>query len=210
MVISFIFVFFNINFFCQERLHVNVEMDVMSKYIKNGFKTKRLTANLTTKEDMNEFWPNFLDKDDMHYYDEFENWPKTKEEVLEYLVGRQFRPNVFYFAIKLNENGKPKVIGQLNFKFLRKGVLTLSYWIAKNYRRKGYLKEIGFKFIEELFFKLKKVNVLEIFTDDMNVASKGYILSLFNYLEKRHKCEMNHYVSYEGSEVVDFYYICKK
>lgn len=209
MVISFIFVFFNISFFCQWCSQVNVEMDVMSKYIKNGFKTERLTANLTTKEDMNEFWPNFLDKDDMHYYDEFENWPKTKEEVLEYLEGRQFRPNVFYFAIKLNENGKRKVIGQLNFKFLRKGVLTLSYWIAKAYRRKGYLKEIGFKFIEELFFKLKKVNTLEIFSDDMNVASRGYILSLYNYLKERHNCEMKKYVYSNNSEVINFYYIYK-
>lgn len=186
------------------------DREVMDKYVKDGFKTKRLSANLTTKADIDEFWMNFLDKEDMYYYDQIDQWPRNKNEVLEYLK-KQDNPNFFYFCIKLNRKGKPpKPIGQLNFKFISKGVLTLSYWIAKEHRRRGYLKEIGFKFIEEVFFKLNDVTVLEIYIDDFNIASKSFAKSLFKYIKERHKgCRDEIFTVREGSDLIVYCHLYK-
>ena len=205
----FFFILFVFNVFCSYKTDYYVDKAVMNYYIKNGFTTERLTANLTTKKDFNDIWVNFLDKEDMSLYDQIDNWPTTKDEVLKYLQ-KQFRNDSFYFTIRLKDSVKHEAIGQLNFKFYREGVLTLSFWIAKNHRRKGYIKEIGFKFIEELFYKSKRLKSIELYVDDMNIASRAFVKSLFNYLESRHECDIEVIPASDKSDVIFFYYLHKK
>ena len=185
-----------------------VDIEAINKYIRFGFTTKRLKANLTTRADIEELYKYVLDNEYMYPYDDTIKQPKTKEEAIKYLEDQLKLKDSFYFCIKLKETNTP--IGQINFKFFRKGVLTVSYWIAKEYSNKKYLTEIGRSFIEDLFINSKKVEILELYTLDSNKYSQRFIDGLFFYLEDKYKFSSKRYYSKYDKSLVKFHYLFKK
>lgn len=185
-----------------------VDNEAINKYLKNGFSTKRLKANLTTKTDIEKLYEYVLDNEYMHPYDTSIKQPKNKKEAIEYLENLLKLKESFYFCIKLKETDKP--IGQINFKFYRKGILTVSYWIAKPFSNKGYLSEIGTLFIEDLFMNSKKTKVLEIYTLDSNINSQKFINKLFFYLENKYNFRSEKIFQTFNKEIIKFHYLYKE
>ena len=210
ILVVFFYSFFLMMAEIRESTDEFVDKELMNYYVKNGFKTERLTANLTTFKDINEFWPVFLeDKENMYLYEPMSNWPSNKKETIEYLKKQLYLKDSFYFCIKKKINGKKVIVGQLNFKFYKEGILTLSYWIGKEHRRKGYLKEMGFSFIKELFFKSKRLKILEIYTDINNIPSNAFIKKLFDHLSIGHKCKIDTNRMDDEDSSINFYYLTK-
>ena len=84
-----------------------VDNEAINKYLKNGFSTKRLKANLTTKTDIEKLYEYVLDNEYMHPYDTSIKQPKNKKEAIEYLENLLKLKESFYFCIKLKETDKP-------------------------------------------------------------------------------------------------------
>lgn len=181
--------------------------NVMNTYILNGYKTERLKVNFTTDEDCEQLGKYFDDIEMFKYTDIKEI--NDEKSGIKYLKECNKKLDSYYFCIKIVDTNEP--IGQINIKFYEPGVMTMSYWIGKKFRRNGYMSEIGLKFTEDVFFKLKNINILQIYLVENNFASKAYVEKLYKYLESKHKC---HYEAYKREEynknLGTLFYILKK
>lgn len=231
----FLFVFFIIlgfNIYCKKKNNNNIKFEeqilkidknnkkrlnfagvdedtynVMNSYILKGFETQRLKVNFTTDEDINKLGQYFEDIAMLKYT--VNKDINDKKSGVKYLKECNKKLESYYFCIKIKETNEP--IGQINIKFYEPGVMTMSYWIGKKFRRNGYMSEIGLNFTEDVFFKLKNVNKLSIYLASDNKGSKGYVEKLYNYLESKHKCYFNVFEKKDDNEEVSIlYYILEK
>jgi RimJ/RimL family protein N-acetyltransferase len=181
--------------------------EVMNSYILKGFETERLKVNFTTEEDIEKLGHYFEDIEMLKYTDRKEicNHERGKE----YLRECNKRVESYYFCIKKKEDNEP--IGQINIKFYEPGVMTMSYWIGKKFRRNGYMSEIGLNFTEDVFFNLKNIKNLQIYLLENNKGSKAYAEKLYKYLESKHKCHFNVFKKNEdNSGISTLYFILEK
>ena len=181
--------------------------NVMNSYILKGFETERLKVNFTTDEDINKLGQYFEDIAMLKYT--VNKDINDKKSGIQYLKECNKKLESYYFCIKIKETNEP--IGQINIKFYEPGVMTMSYWIGKKFRRNGYMSEIGLNFTEDVFFKLKNVNKLSIYLASDNKGSKAYVEKLYKYLESKHRCHFNIFENKDANEEVStLYYVLEK
>ena len=181
--------------------------NVMNSYIINGFETERLKVNFTTDEDIEKLGKYFEDIDMFKYTTNKEI--NDEESGVKYLKECNKKLESYYFCIKIKETNEP--IGQINIKFYEPGVMTMSYWIGKKFRRNGYMSEIGLKFTEDVFFNLKNINRLNIYMYKNNIGSKTYVEKLYKYLMSKHKCRYGSYEKKDDEETIStLFYILEK
>lgn len=181
--------------------------NVMNSYIINGFETERLKVNFTTDEDIEKLGKYFEDIDMFKYTTNKEI--NDEESGVKYLKECNNRLDSYYFCIKKKDTNEP--IGQINIKFYEPGVMTMSYWIGKKFRKNGYMSEIGLKFTEDVFFNLKNINRLNIYMYKNNIGSKSYVEKLYKYLTSKHKCRYGSYEKKDNKETIStLFYILEK
>ena len=179
--------------------------NVMNKYILNGFEYEDYSVNFTNEEDMKILGPYFNESSMLKYSDEIDI--NDKNTGVRYLRECVKRPDSYYFTIKRKADKSP--IGQINIKFYQKEEMTISYWIGKKFRKNGIMSKIGTRFVEDVFFNLKNINVLIIYLLKTNVASMRYAEKLHKYIKSRHKCKT--YVNENEPKHKDtiFYFLIK-
>lgn len=148
------------------------------------YETEHLIITLTTDEDLDNLSEYLLDSDVTKYIDPtIKDGFKTKEEALKFLKskGSEEITKAIEFTIKLKDSNKP--IGKLDLMLYEHSLVSLGYWLGKDYQGKGYMSEACFMLCNKAF-NASDIKMLYVACDFENQRSAKLANKIFDYIKK--------------------------
>lgn len=162
------------------------------------YETEHLIITLTTDEDLDNLSEYLLDSDVTKYIDPtIKDGFKTKEEALKFLKSKVSNEitKILEFTIKLKDSNKP--IGRLDLMLYEHSLVSLGYWLGKDYQGKGYMSEACFMLCNKAF-NASDIKMLYVAYDFENQRSAKLANKIFDYIKKE-----NSTMSLSRSEIED-------
>lgn len=145
--------------------------------------TERLTITPTTEEDLDTLSEYLLDKDVSRY---LENGAElefaTKEEALEFLKSKGSDEIIDAAEFTLKLKGSDQPIGKLDLMLNENSVLSIGYWLGKEFQNKGYMSEACYK-ICDIAFNASDVETLYIACTPENISSFKLADKIFEHIK---------------------------
>lgn len=161
----------------------------LSYYLKNltlnEFETKRLEINQLKKEDYDILAKYLMNPEVTKYLVVGNTLKFNSTEQAKHYVEFLDKMHTATFVLRLKENQKP--IGTLGFSFVNvenKGrVINISYWLGKEFHKKGYAKEAIPPIVNEIF---NNIGNFKFYIDfkTQNIASKKLANDIIQYISQ--------------------------
>ena len=158
----------------------------LTKFLKDlslsGIETKRLEVNAIKEEDYDILANYLMDPDVTKYLLTSKTLRFYKVNDARLFIERLDKAYIVTFILRLKDTKVP--IGMLGFTFMPTAagkVINISYWLGKEYQKKGYAKEAIPKIVAEVFDNIKNLKLYIDFRKP-NIASKRIADHIADYI----------------------------
>ena len=145
---------------------------IISALQDEGFKTDRLIASRTTKEDVPLLADFLMDKNVTRYLDPtLVDGFDSKETAEKFLLNNEMQYNTteYCFTIRMKDSFTP--IGRVAYTYTSGGMLSINYFLASEYQGCGYASEVILPLKKKIFEASSDVNTFYVSCDYRNDSS---------------------------------------
>ena len=149
--------------------------------------TDRLVIAPTVEQDIEKLSEYLMENEVAKYLDlDVEHSFQTKEQAMNFLKNKSSDEiiDAVEFTIKLKDSGLP--IGKLDLMLFENSILSLGYWLGKDFQGKGYMSEACHKVVNKAF-NASDIEMLYIACDFKNAPSIKLADRIFDHIEKSNK-----------------------